>query len=219
MNRMLSKRALLLIAILGTVTGSGVFLLANTGSNKNASVSDDEVVKADEPAPNAEKSPTAAEDAPKPLGEQKANDGEKPADAAKTAAAPTKGVEDRRQLLETLGALASAHCYQTYLNIGFIADAKAKGTYSERDAYKVLDSVLAVLNSVDRKLARLDKVELDREDRASLDQMLQLSALLRRQAKELQTFWDTGRDEDAAQYEKVRKDSWAALSSLMGLGR
>ena len=142
---------------------------------------------------------------------------------AETASGAERGTTPEVTLdpssLETIGALAAAHYFQTYLNIGFIADAKAKGTYSERDAYKVLDSVLAVLNSVDRKLARLDKVELDREDRASLDQMLQLSALLRRQAKELQTFWDTGRDEDAAQYEKVRKDSWAALSSLMGLGR
>jgi hypothetical protein len=224
MNQWLSKRALLLIAILGTITGSGVFLVANTGLNKNASVADDEVVKADEQAPKADKSSTVDQEAPKPLAEQKAGDVEKAADAPRTPSAPTKtdaakGVEERRQLLETLGALTSAHCYQTYLNIGFIADAKAKGTYSERDAYKVLDSVLAVLNSVDRKLARLDKVELDKEDRASLDRMLQLSGLLRRQAKELQTFWDTGRDEDAAQYEKVRKDSWAALSSLMGPGR
>jgi hypothetical protein len=138
--------------------------------------------------------------------------------------APAKGeaakdAPERRQLLESLGALTAAHGYQTYLNIGFIADGKAKGTYTEKDAYKLLDSVLALVSSVDRKLAALDKIDLDREDRASLEQMRQLSSLLRKQAKDLQTFWDTGKDEDAAQYESVRKDSWTALSKLMGISR
>jgi hypothetical protein len=34
----------------------------------------------------------------------------------------------------------------------------------------------------------------------------------------LQTFWDTDKDEDAAHYESVRKDTWASLSKLMGIG-
>ncbi len=216
MNRGPSKRALVIIAILATATGSGVFLLANTGSDKNGSPPVDEVAKAGDSPPVGE--------APKPVAQDRANDGQKGADAPKPPAAPAKGdaakgAEERRQLLETLGALTSAHCYQTYLNIGLIADGRAKGTYTEKDAYKVLDSVLALLNSVDRKLATLDKIDLDKEDRASLEQMRLLSALLRKQAKELQTYWDTGRDEDAAQYESVRKDSWAALSKLMGIGR
>jgi len=223
MNRGLSKRTLLIIAILGTVTGSGVFLLANTGSDKNGSPPVDEVAKADDQAPKASDSPPGGE-APKLVVEDRANDGHKSADAAMAPAVPTKGeaakgIEERRQLLETLGALTSAHCYQTYLNIGLIADGKAKGTYTEKDAYKVLDSVLALLNSVDRKLAALDKIDLDKEDRASLEQMRLLSSLLRKQGKELQTYWDTGRDEDAAQYESVRKDSWATLSKLIGIGR
>jgi hypothetical protein len=223
MNRGLSRRALVIIAILGTATGSGVFLLANTGSDKNGSPPVDEVAKADDQAPKPGDRSSVGE-APEPDAENKANDGQKAADAPKAPAAPTKGeaakgAEERRQLLETLGALTSAHGYQTYLNIGLIADGRAKGTYTEKDAYKVLDSVLALLNSVDRKLAALDKIDLDKEDRASLEQMRLLSDLLRKQGKELQTYWDTGRDEDAAQYESVRKDSWAALSKLMGIGR
>jgi hypothetical protein len=223
MDRMRSKRALLLIAILGTATGSGVFLLANSASDKDQAAPADEVAKADEPTPKTGDSPTVSE-APKAVVEHKADNGQKAADTPKASAGPNKGeavkgAEEHRQLLEILGALTSAHCYQTYLNIGLIADGKAKGTYSEKDAYKVLDSVLALLSSVDRKLAALDKIDLDKEDRASLEQMRMVSALLRKQGKELQTFWDTGRDEDAVQYESVRKDSWAALSKLMGIAR
>ncbi|HEY1859031.1 MAG TPA: hypothetical protein VGG61_01680, partial [Gemmataceae bacterium] len=167
----------------------------------------------------------AKDEASAPANENsKGSEGAKNAEEHKPAVAPAKGeaakdAPERRQLLESLGALTAAHGYQTYLNIGFIADGKAKGTYTEKDAYKLLDSVLALVSSVDRKLAALDKIDLDREDRASLEQMRQLSSLLRKQAKDLQTFWDTGKDEDAAQYESVRKDSWTALSKLMGISR
>ena len=127
--------------------------------------------------------------------------------------------QERRQLLEAVGALTTAHCYQTYLNIGLLADGKTKGTYTEKDASKVLDSVLSLLNSVDRNLATVGKIDLDKQDRESLEQMRDLSALLRLQGKELQTYWDSGKDEDAAKYDNTRKDSWAAISKLTGLGR
>ena len=130
-----------------------------------------------------------------------------------------KTTQERRQLLETVGALTTAHCYQTYLNIGLIADGKAKGTYTDKDAAKVLDSVLSLLNSVDRKLAALSRFDLDKQDRDSLEQIRDLADLLRQQVKELEAFWDSGKDQDAARYENARKDSWAAIGKLTGIGR
>lgn len=150
-----------------------------------------------------------------------------PAPAAK-AAEPAKAVEagkpaepakDRRLMLEAIGTLTASHCYQTYLNIGMIADAKAKGLYSEKDAYKLLDSVLSLLDSVDSKLADLAKLEFEASDRDTLDQMRKLSKLLREQGKTLQTAWNTGREEDTGKYENIRKDSWAAISKLLGIGK
>src|SRR5689334_96592 len=63
--------------------------------------------------------------------------------------------EERRQLLETIGTLTAAHCYQTYLNIGFVADGKARGSYTDDEAYRFLDLIVSLLDSVDRKLAVL----------------------------------------------------------------
>jgi len=195
MNGSLRKWAPLAILILVLATASGLLLRGNAGANKQDT--------GDEQTPRVV-------DAPRPV--DASRPAAKPGDGAKTG-------EDRRQLLETVGALTAAHCYQTYLNIGLIADGRAKGTYSEKDAYRVLDSVLSFLDSVDRKLAALQKLDLDKLDRDSLDQMRALSALLRQQGKELQNFWDSGKDDDAAKYENVRKDSWAALSRLLGIGR
>jgi hypothetical protein len=121
--------------------------------------------------------------------------------------------------LETIGALIAAHCYQTYFNIGLLADGRAKGIYNDRDANKILDSILSILATVDQKLTALDKLALEKEDRASLAQMRELSVLLRRQANDLQAVWDNGREDDAARYESSRKDAWAAISKLLGVGR
>jgi hypothetical protein len=104
------------------------------------------------------------------------------------------------------------------LNIGFIADGKAKGTYTDRDARKVLDSVLSLLRSADQKVEALEKIELDKNDRERLEQLRAVSALLRQQGKELQAYWDGGKEENATKYESLRQSAWATMSKLMGIG-
>ena len=235
MSRALVICALLTGAFVALATGSGWYLLGNTQANDKQSPPATEAANANDQVPkeptNAPDGTTAAAvDNPRvsessgEVAKSKTDETSKAAEAAKpaTAVSPvsaTKDTPERRQLLEVLGALTASHCYQTYLNIGLIADGKAKGTYTEKDAYKLLDSVLALVSSVDRELSALDRIELEKEDRASLEQMRTLSILLRKQAKELQIFWDTGKDEDAARYESVRKDTWAALSRLTGVAR
>jgi hypothetical protein len=120
--------------------------------------------------------------------------------------------------LQTIGTLIAAHYFQTYLNIGFVADGKRKGSYSNEDAQKVLRSVLSVVDSVDQQLEILGKRILDKEDRESLEQMRAVSALLRQQSTELQAYWDSGKDQHAARYETLRKSSYAAISKLIGIG-
>jgi hypothetical protein len=142
-----------------------------------------------------------------------------PARAKLVATAAEPPASEHSQLLETIGTLTSAHYYQTYLNIGLIADGKARGTYTEADAVKVLESVLSLLKSVDRKLDALGKMDLGKEDRESLNEMRALSALLRQQGEELQVLWVTGKQEDATKYEQTRKTSWTAVSRLMGIGQ
>jgi hypothetical protein len=133
--------------------------------------------------------------------------------------APARATQERDLLLETIGSLTSAHYFQTYLNIGFVADGKANGTYTEKDARRVLDSIVSLVNSLDRKLEGLDKIELSKDDRDRLEQLRAVSALLRQQGKELQLFWETGKAENADKYEALRKTAWATISKLMGIGQ
>jgi hypothetical protein len=163
-----------------------------------------------EDAPTRAPSPTADRPAPTPDA-RRANGG---GDDRPVPSAP----DVDRGSLQTIGTLAAAHYFQTYLNLGFLADGKEKGVYSDQDAREVLRSVLSVLDSVDGQLEALGKRPLGKEDRDSLEQMRAISALLRQQGKELQAYWDGGRAEDADHFESLRQHSYAAIRRLMGIG-
>jgi hypothetical protein len=135
----------------------------------------------------------------------------------KKAAAADK--DGRKQLLETVGALAAVHLYQSYLNIGLIADGKAEGIYGEKESQQILASVLPLMDMVDKQLAKVSKLDMDKQDRDGLEQLGRLSKLLRQQAEELQAFWKTGDKERGAKYEKLRKEAWEGISKLLGLNK
>jgi hypothetical protein len=207
MSRAHWKPAFLAAIVLVVATAGGLLIRGNSGSGHTAEV------------------PTVNEQAETLKSEETFRAG----DATTTRATPGASVPkvgesstnaaERRQLLETIGVLTAAHCYQSYFNIGLIADGKARGTYTEKDASKLLNTVLSLLDSVDRRLTVLSKIDLEKADRDSLERMRDLSDLLHQQGRALEIFWDSGKDDDAAKYEDVRKDAWAAISKLMGIGR
>ena len=119
-----------------------------------------------------------------------------------------------RVLLETIGTLGAAHLHETYLNIGFVADGKAEGTYEAKDAKEILRTVLALRETVDKQLERVGKLQLDAADRKSLNKLRALSSLLAEQGKELQAFWDTGKKERGTKYEKIRQQAWEEIQNL-----
>jgi hypothetical protein len=227
MNRALWMSAV--AAILLASVGGTTFLVhfATAQQKKESSREEDvpklsgQIVQAPETgdAPKAKESHKVeelpkAKESPKVEGSPKGKDDSKPGEARKR-------IEERRLLVPTVAALASAHCYQTYLNMGFIADGKDKNTYSEKDARKLLDSVLSTVNSLDRSLEALDKFEMEDDERANLEQVRAAWALLRQQGKQLHVVWDGGkdRDEDLKKYESLRRNSWATISKLMGFAR
>jgi coenzyme F420-reducing hydrogenase alpha subunit len=120
-------------------------------------------------------------------------------------------------LLQTIGALAGTHLYQTYLNIGLIADAKAENSYDEKQAKELLASVLKMTELVDKQLDKVDKLELSKEDRQALEVLRKIQKKLKDQADELQAFWKTGDKEHGEKYEAIRKEAWQAIRTLLAL--
>ena len=107
----------------------------------------------------------------------------------KKAGRPTEPV------LSLVGGLMSSHLYQTYLNIGLIADGVAKDVYKVEDGKDLLDALTRITDTIERQIAQLPEGELQAEERAQLEKTRRMLSLLRSQAKELKAYWDSG-DED-----------------------
>ena len=133
-----------------------------------------------------------------------------PSQPAAPVAAPVEA-----ELLETIGLLAGTQLYQTYLNIGFLADARVEGTYDDESCGKLLASVLVPLDKVDKRLESLVKTTGKKPDQAALIRLRKVAKLLQLQGKHLQTLWAGGKTTDREKYEAARKSAWKELSDLL----
>jgi hypothetical protein len=166
---------------------------------------------------------------PPPGARQRAPQTAEPPLAAPNASAPNVGAPNvgapnvavptdaRAQLTETVGLLSGLYLYQTYLNVGLLADGKAERLYDEKAARAVLKSVLTPLDAVHNQLSRIGTLAETAADRDAAARLLQVVGLLRRQGQELVAFWDTGRAADGARYEATRQEVWRQLSALLKL--
>jgi len=121
-------------------------------------------------------------------------------------------------LTETVGLLAGLQLYQTYLNIGLLADARAEGLYEASELAQLLGSVVVPLDTVDQQLAKVAALKgLSKDDSAALTRMRKIAAHLRQQGKSLQNFWDTGVETHGKRYEDSRQAAWKELDDLLEL--
>lgn len=120
-------------------------------------------------------------------------------------------------LLSTVGTLSAGHLHQAYLNIALLADARAEGVYDTPTATRLLGTVTGVMRSVDEQLDSVARLPLSDTDREALLKVRKQSAALKELATSLETFWKSGKKEDGAKYEKLRKKTWADLQELLGL--
>ena len=131
-------------------------------------------------------------------------------DDAKSDSPPSQ-----EMLLEALGGLSAAHLYQSYLNIGLLADGVEGEVYSRADARKVLATVTGLMDTVDKQLARLPEEKLKKDERAALLRIRSLTTLLRTQIEELQAYWESGDKNHAKRFHKLREEAWAGIKELL----
>jgi len=133
------------------------------------------------------------------------------------------GTTPRERSLEAMGGLTAAHLYQSYLNIGMLADAAENDVYSTDDAKKLLTTILAWMDNVDGQLVRLADANLEPDDQKRVTQVRQLTTLLRAQAKELRAYWEApesdaeGRKEHEMKFHKAREAAWNGIRELLGI--
>jgi hypothetical protein len=139
----------------------------------------------------------------------------RPGSTPAATSAPPVATKDR--MLETLGGLSAAHLYQSYLNIGLVADAVENDTYTQAQASQMLFTVAGLMDVVDKQLERLTKMELGADDKQNVQRIRAISSLMRVQVASLQAYWLTGDDKHAKRYHETREKAWAGLSEVLGL--
>src|SRR5262249_33573625 len=139
-----------------------------------------------------------------------------PRDKPKPDPAPAAD-EQNAALLSATGALLGAHLYQTYLNIGLLADGVEGEVYTVAEAEQSLDAVTDLMQNVERQLRALAAAGLKEDDQKTLEKNRKLAGLLSDQAKELRAYWKTNDKEKAAKFQKVREEAWAGIKELLNI--
>jgi hypothetical protein len=131
---------------------------------------------------------------------------------------PGPGADAVPVLTETVGLLSGLQLYQTYLNVGLLADARAEGVYEASELAQLLGSVVTPLEQVDKQLERVAALKgLGKDDAAAVARLRKILAHLQAQGKSLQSYWDTGVADHAKKYEAARQAAWKELDDLLGL--
>jgi hypothetical protein len=139
-------------------------------------------------------------------------------DLAKEKAVPAKAdAGPREAFLEALGGLSAVHLYQSYLNIGLVADAVEKEVYTVAEAGKILKTVEDLIGLVDQRLTHLAKTSLDQDDLQALEHIRTVTEQLRLQASALKGFWAAGETENMNRYRQARARCWDELRDLLGI--
>ena len=204
--------ALVVVLALGATTTVYLVNTAGAAGGPAAAKAPEETASKDDAAPRSETKEA------KPTAVALAKETAVPPSAAKAkAAGESMDSASKEVFLETLGGLSATNLYQSYLNIGLLADGVENKAITVEAATKTLKIVTSCLSLVHCKLAKLDKATLDPEDHDSLEQIKAVIELLRLQTQTLLAYWATGTTEQSEDYEKARKATWTGLSRILGI--
>ncbi len=114
-----------------------------------------------------------------------------------------------------VGLLAGVHLYQTHLNIGLLADAAENDVYTTEEANKLLDGVVAMMDTVDKELAAAPDASFRPEDREAMQKTRDVTGLLRTEAAELRAYWDNGDQAHVDRFHQARQQAWDGVKAFL----
>ena len=132
------------------------------------------------------------------------------------SAEPAVKMEAPSQPVQALiGGLTMAHLYQTYLNLGLIADGVAKNVYTVEAGNNLLDQLTKVMDTVERQLNQLPTNDQQPDEKSRVEKVRSLLSMFRSEIKEIKAYWDVGDEQYAKNFQKIHKDAWAEIEKLM----
>lgn len=120
-------------------------------------------------------------------------------------------------VVEAIGGLAASHLYQTYLNIGLLADSVEGEVYEKDEARRLLDTVAGLTTAVEQQLDRVGRQTLKGDEKKALEQARLVTASLRTQMRELQSYWEKDDKDHVTRFHQARQDTWAGIKLLLNI--
>ncbi len=120
-------------------------------------------------------------------------------------------------VVEALGGLTTSHLYQTYLNVGLLADAVDGEVYDKDEARGLLDTVAGLTTELEQQLDRVSRQTVKADEKKTLEQARQVTASLRTQMRELRSYWEKGDKDHVTRYYQARQDAWEGMKPLLGI--
>jgi hypothetical protein len=121
--------------------------------------------------------------------------------------------------LETLGMQGGALVYNTYEVVGSIHDGLVTDTWEKATAVSILDEQVGMMNKLEKQYQDLidSKFLSDPDDSAFVMRMKKTTALVRKEAEDLETYINDKTDTNEATYQESRKAAWKEIAALLGI--
>jgi hypothetical protein len=116
-----------------------------------------------------------------------------------------------------VGGLGAGYLYQTHMMIGAFADLLQKGELGPEEVEALMGTTLGMGDNVSEVLAHMSSVDLAPNDRATLDQMLEVNGLLGEQAHALKTLARDRSPEKWQEFASMRETTWVRLRALLNI--
>lgn len=119
--------------------------------------------------------------------------------------------------LKMIGVLAASYLYQSYLNIGFLADLHSVDAYDFKQLDENLNIVIQIVGGVRDQLKWYTFVVPLPSDSQYVDVLVQASDLLLQEAAALQKYIQTEDKQDAAVYLHLNEQARTVLEKILGM--
>ena len=119
------------------------------------------------------------------------------------------------KLFFNLGHFSAVFLYQSYLNIGMIADAWTQNVYKPEDAKSFLQTNIGFITNSMKNWKELTDFSISVEDRDTLLAMITAAEDLKCEADAMLKYIESRNQADMDSYERCRTAAWAKIEKYM----
>ncbi len=133
---------------------------------------------------------------------------------APAAPAKPEAVDPQLQLI---GSLASSHVYTTFGYIGVVADNTENALYTPQKIDELMREVTLISDPLTTQLEALRKTDLTPDDAQTVQQIIEIYALLRQESDALRVYAKERTKANGSEFHRLRAEAWTGVAKLLNI--